>query len=178
MVKTDQKERGGGEDSAPAPFDYFLVSLSTCGSPGSINLIFLNSIIEVSCLRINFIIMKKITSIFILLLAVITLSAQDIIGTWTGDLSFTDGMGQAGTLTIKFNISETDDGYTSTLDSPDQNAYGIAVDSTFFKKPELTIKVAELQLVYVGNLVDDTNIKGTLTQMGQVLELNMKKETE
>lgn len=30
VVKTDQKEHGGGEDSAPAPFDYFLVSLATC----------------------------------------------------------------------------------------------------------------------------------------------------
>ncbi|RLD54413.1 MAG: osmotically inducible protein OsmC [Bacteroidetes bacterium] len=30
VVKTDQKERGGGEDSAPAPFDYFLVSIATC----------------------------------------------------------------------------------------------------------------------------------------------------
>ncbi len=30
VVKTDQKERGGGEDSAPAPFDYFLASLATC----------------------------------------------------------------------------------------------------------------------------------------------------
>ena len=30
LVKTDQTERGGGEDSAPAPFDYFLVSLATC----------------------------------------------------------------------------------------------------------------------------------------------------
>ncbi len=30
LVKTDQKERAGGEDSAPAPFDYFLASLVTC----------------------------------------------------------------------------------------------------------------------------------------------------
>lgn len=30
VVKTDQKERRGGEDSAPAPFDYFLASLATC----------------------------------------------------------------------------------------------------------------------------------------------------
>jgi len=30
VVKTGQKERGGGEDSAPAPFDYFLASLATC----------------------------------------------------------------------------------------------------------------------------------------------------
>jgi len=30
VVKTDQKLHGGGDDSAPAPFDYFLVSLATC----------------------------------------------------------------------------------------------------------------------------------------------------
>ena len=30
LVKTDQKIHGGGEDSAPAPFDYFLISLATC----------------------------------------------------------------------------------------------------------------------------------------------------
>jgi putative redox protein len=30
LVKTDQKEYAGGEDSAPAQFDYFLVSLATC----------------------------------------------------------------------------------------------------------------------------------------------------
>jgi putative redox protein len=29
-VHTDQKAYGGGEDSAPAPFDYFLASLATC----------------------------------------------------------------------------------------------------------------------------------------------------
>jgi len=30
VVKTDQKKHGGGEDSAPAPFEYFLASLATC----------------------------------------------------------------------------------------------------------------------------------------------------
>lgn len=29
-VKTDQSPAGGGESSAPAPFDYFLASLGTC----------------------------------------------------------------------------------------------------------------------------------------------------
>ena len=122
--------------------------------------------------------MKRITTIFILLLAVIALSAQDITGTWTGAISFPDQMGQVTTLSLNVNISTTDDGYTSNLDSPDQDAYGLTVDSTFFKKPELTIKAIELNLVYVGNLVDDTNIKGTLTQHGQSFELDLKKKTE
>lgn len=117
-------------------------------------------------------------SIFVLFLAVVALSAQDITGTWTGTLSFTDQAGQAAELTVNFNIIKSDNGYTSTLDSPDQNAYGIAVDTTVFQSPELTIKVGELMLEYVGNLVDETNIEGTLTQAGQSLELNMKKDTD
>jgi ribosomal protein S12 methylthiotransferase accessory factor len=30
IIKTDQPPTGGGEASAPAPFDYFLASLGTC----------------------------------------------------------------------------------------------------------------------------------------------------
>ena len=144
---------------------------------GSIKLIFINSLIDVSCLHINFIIMKSITTIFILFLAVITLSAQDIAGTWSGDLDIADQMGQTQKLTVKFNISATDDGYISTLDSPDQGAYGMAVDTTFYKDSELTIKAAEYQqLVYEGKLLDATTMNGTLTQAGMSFELNMKKE--
>ena len=122
--------------------------------------------------------MKRITAILIMALAVITLSAQDITGKWTGALSFPDQMGQATVLRINFNVSTTDDGYTSTLDSPDQDTFGIAVDTTIFEKPEFTIKAIDLNLEYVGNVVDDTNIKGTLSQNGQSFEMDLKKETE
>lgn len=117
--------------------------------------------------------MKRTTTILVLLLAVITLSAQDITGKWTGKLVIPQGE-----LRVNFNITAAEDGYTSTLDSPDQNAFGIAVDSTIFKAPELTIKVAMLDLVWVGSVVDETTMNGTLTQMGQTLELNMKKADE
>jgi hypothetical protein len=117
--------------------------------------------------------MKRVKSVFIMLLAICSLSAQDITGTWSGALSTPDGQ-----LRVNFNISASGDGYTSTLDSPDQEAFGIAVDTTFFKKPELTIKLASIDLVYVGSLVDDNTINGSLTQFGQVLELNLQKKTE
>lgn len=117
--------------------------------------------------------MKSLSIIIILFLAVISMSAQDIAGSWSGAITIPDGQ-----LTVVFNISEAGDGYISTLDSPDQNAFDIPVDSTFFKKPELTIKVANLDLVYVGTLVDDATVNGTLTQMGQTLELNLKRKTE
>lgn len=117
--------------------------------------------------------MKRIATFIILVLAVVTVSAQEITGTWQGALKI-----QGQELRINFNISATDDGLTSTLDSPDQDAYGIPVDSTGFKNPELTIKMGQLQLEYLGKLVDDTIIEGTLTQFGQSFDLNMKKKTE
>lgn len=122
--------------------------------------------------------MKKLSALLILLLAVVTVSAQDITGTWTGSLSFSDQMGNSVELGINFNISSTDKGYSSTLDSPDQDTFGIPVDSTIFKKPEITFKVDDLFLEYVGNLVDETNIKGTITQGGQSFELDLIKKTE
>lgn len=30
VIRTDQAEHGGGDDSAPAPFDLFLASIGTC----------------------------------------------------------------------------------------------------------------------------------------------------
>ena len=122
--------------------------------------------------------MKRLSTLLILLLAVVTVSAQDITGTWTGSVSFTDQMGSTVELGINFNISSTEKGYISTLDSPDQDTFGIPVDSTIFKKPELTFKVSDLYLEYVGNLVDDANIKGTLTQGGQSFELDLIKKAE
>jgi uncharacterized protein len=117
--------------------------------------------------------MKRTLSVLVLLLAVITMSAQDITGKWSGKLVLPQGE-----LRVNFNISSTEDGYTSTLDSPDQNAFGIAVDTTIFAAPELTIKVSMLDLVWVGTLEDEDTMNGTLTQMGQTMELNMKKAEE
>ena len=37
----------------------------------------------------------------------------------------------------------------------------------------MTIKKAEYDVVYIGKLVDETSLEGTLTQMGQSLDLNM-----
>ncbi len=117
--------------------------------------------------------MKRTFSILVLLLAVITLSAQDITGKWTGKLAIPQGE-----VRVIFEISATDNGYTSMFYSPDQVDYGIPVDSTIFRAPELTIKITMANIVWVGILVDKTTMNGTLTQYGQTLELNMKKADE
>jgi hypothetical protein len=122
--------------------------------------------------------MKRFTTVFILLLSVITLSAQDITGNWKGKLSFEDQMGNPAELEVVFHISSTDNGYSTTLDSPDQGAFDLPSDTTMFKDKELTIKKADIDMVYVGKIVDATTMEGTLTQGGMDLDLNMKKETE
>jgi hypothetical protein len=118
--------------------------------------------------------MKKVTTFLILFLAVVTVSAQDITGTWTGKIST-----MQGAITIKFNITAIEEGYTSTMDNPDQGAFGVPVDSTYFKESELTIKHVEAGLVYVGKVENDSTMTGTFTQQGYELPLNMtKKEAE
>lgn len=117
--------------------------------------------------------MKRTTTIFILLLAVFALYGQEIVGTWSGSIETPNG-----NLRINFHISEADDGYTTTFDSPDQNAFGNPVDTTKFSAPELTLKVNAIDFLYEGTLTGETAIKGTMIQMGQTLELNLTKKEE
>ena len=49
------------------------------------------------------------------------------------------------------------------MDSPDQNALGIPVDTTVYKDKELTIKKAEIDFVYVGKLGEDNVITGAIS---------------
>ena len=109
----------------------------------------------------------------ILMMATGTLLAQDITGTWSGVLTIPQG-----TLTVNFNITSTDDGYTSTLDSPDQNAFGIPTDSTIYKKPELKVTIAQLGAEYEGKLTEENKIEGTCTQMGEAMDLVLTKKEE
>lgn len=117
--------------------------------------------------------MKKTTFLIVLFLATFSLYGQKIAGTWNGIL-------EAGevTLRVDFHITSTDDGYSATLDSPDQNAYGIPVSTVEFTKPDVAITVVNLNIEYEGKLEDDNTIKGTFTQMGQSFEMDLKKKVD
>ncbi len=117
--------------------------------------------------------MRKIRIALIALIATCSLYGQDIIGTWSGVLTIPQGQ-----LRVNFNISSADKGYTSTLDSPDQNAYGIPTDSTIYKKPELKITIAQLGAEYMGKLTEGNKFEGTFKQMGQALDLVLTKKEE
>ena len=60
------------------------------------------------------------------------LFGQDITGQWNGILKV-----QGTQLRIVFHINKADQGFSSTMDSPDQHAAGIPVTSTTFDNQTL-----------------------------------------
>lgn len=103
------------------------------------------------------------------LLGALVASAQDISGTWKGNLSV-----QGMELPIVFNISQGDNGYTTTLDSPKQNAYDMQTDKTTFEDNTLTITYARIAMEYKATYADGT-FTGTFNQAGQSLPLDLKR---
>lgn len=99
------------------------------------------------------------------------LFGQNITGQWNGILKV-----QGTQLRIVFNISKTDTGLSSTMDSPDQGAKGIPVTSTSFENQILKLAVANLGVEYQGTLDKDNVIVGDFKQSGMSFPLNLSKE--
>ena len=95
--------------------------------------------------------------------------AQDITGQWEGVLSV-----QGVSLKIVFHIQKTENGYKSTMDSPDQGATGLPVTSTTFDGSKVTLTVSNLGLVYEGEFKTDM-ITGALQQSGMSFPMTLTK---
>lgn len=114
--------------------------------------------------------MKKIITLIIALGAISNVFGQDITGTWNGILKV-----QGKQLSLVFHINKTENGFSSTMDSPDQKAYEIPVTSTNFENSKLNITVANARIEYEGVLGYDGIINGTFKQSGQTLPMNLSK---
>ena len=95
----------------------------------------------------------------------VSASAQNINGTWSGELN-------AGLQKIKVVLNLNDDG-KCTLDSPDQGAFGIPATTNFISADSVNVIVASLHASY-GARLQDGELKGTFTQGGFKLPLNLK----
>lgn len=97
--------------------------------------------------------------------------AQDtnLTGSWEGTLA-TQGV----ELPIVFNISKTEGGYTSTMDSPAQGAMGIPMDETKVTANEITILFRQSGIKYVAK-VDGQKMQGTFYQAGLEIPLQLAK---
>ncbi len=117
-------------------------------------------------------------SLGIILFAVLSFQintqAQDIVGDWNGLLTF-----QETTLRIVFHVESQNGNYTTTMDSPDQGATGIPVETTTFEDGKLTIKSIGLGIEYTAELDEKgESLKGTFNQAGVSIPLVMTKKVD
>lgn len=114
--------------------------------------------------------MKKIITFILVFGSISSVFSQDIIGTWNGKLKV-----QGMQLSLVFKINKTENGFSSTMDSPDQKAFGIPVTTTEFINSKLTIAIANAGIEYEGVLGSDGSINGTFKQSGQTFPMNLSK---
>lgn len=118
--------------------------------------------------------MKKVLAIIAIITALGCNAQSDILGNWTGTLDL-NGM---GSLKLGINLSTSPDGtVVGTLDSPDQGAKGLPTRVDYCSEDSITIVMPQLNITYSARLVGD-ELRGTFTQMGASLPLNMKQGEE
>ncbi len=114
---------------------------------------------------------RLITTLIITLFAFIsTIFAQEITGDWHGQLDV-----HGTKLRISFHVIKTNIAYASTMDSPDQGAFGIPTDKTTYKNNNLFITLKTIGVTFNGKLESD-KIEGTFNQNGMDFPLTLSKE--
>jgi fermentation-respiration switch protein FrsA (DUF1100 family) len=115
--------------------------------------------------------MRRVIFFLLTFFTSITINAQDITGQWNGLLKV-----QGMQLRLVFNVTKTDDGYNSTMDSPDQGAKDIPVTITTFEDPNISFEIKNAGIEYKGELEDD-KISGTFKQGGQKFPMDLSRDS-
>jgi pimeloyl-ACP methyl ester carboxylesterase len=105
----------------------------------------------------------------ILLLSIQFIFAQEITGSWQGELDV-----QGMKLPLVFHIKKEGEKFISTLDSPKQEATNIPVNTTSFTADQLALELPALGISYSGK-VTNGSINGTFKQGGMELPLILSK---
>lgn len=114
--------------------------------------------------------MKTISILVFTFLTYFTITAQDITGQWNGILKVPGAQ-----LRVVFNINKTNDGFSATMDSPDQGAKGIPVTKTTFENSKIKLEITNAQIEYNGELKEN-EITGFFKQSGQEFPMNLSRK--
>lgn len=113
--------------------------------------------------------MKTLTALFFLIMVSLLLKGQQLEGGWQGTLN-----GGGSQLRLVFHITRTNDGYESTVDSPDQNVSDIRVTMTSFNYPKVKFEMSTIGALFEGEITTN-EIAGKWMQSGQSLLLVLQR---
>lgn len=112
--------------------------------------------------------MKKIFLFIMMLTASYVSQAQNIQGSWHGELNVTPQK-----LALIFHFDKDKDGKDmAKLDVPAQSAMGVPVAIRYLSKDSVSLQVPAINLAYTGKLTGNA-IKGTFSQNGMSLPLDL-----
>jgi len=114
---------------------------------------------------------RKYIPAMMMLFTAMGVYAQDITGAWYGVLEVQDVR-----LRLVFHIIKSGNGYSGTMDSPDQGAKGLEVSSVSFTDNNLTVDMIKYGIHYTGRLGDSGIIAGTFKQGGASFPMNLSRE--
>jgi len=113
----------------------------------------------------------KTKLLLVLILLAQTFYAQDLTGSWKGEIDL-----GAMKLPLILDIKKDKDTYSSIARSPKQGDKIIKVDKTEFTNNELIFEMNELNASYKGQYKTD-HFEGTFTQNGRSFPLNFSKNS-
>ena len=115
--------------------------------------------------------MKKHLFIGLYLIVATLVYGQDITGDWNGAFNM-----QGTQLRLVLHITKSLDGYSATMDSPDQGAMGIPMSKTTFENSMLTVELNAINFEYIGKLDSTGNVIGNFKQAGLSFPLDLSRK--
>lgn len=112
---------------------------------------------------------KRLLMVAMLVLCSAVVYGQEFIGDWKGNIQV-----QTFSIPIVLHIQQEGEGLTATLDSPDQQAFGIKATAKV-KGEKLDVTVPEIGASYSAKL-DGNTLDGTYSQMGFSTPLKLMRE--
>ena len=112
---------------------------------------------------------NRLLSALVIVLTCLTAMAQDFTGKWTGNIQV-----QTFSIPVVLHIEQNEQGITASLDSPEQQAFGIKAKAKVDGE-KLNVDVPEIGANYKATLKDNT-LDGTYSQMGFSVPLKLTRE--
>ncbi len=115
--------------------------------------------------------MEKLIISFLISIIFISCGSKEdkplLEGSWKGEL-------RPGTsaISLVFNISRNDkDELSATMDSPDQDVFGIQIDEVIVENNSIKLKLASMNASFSGSYNNEGQFDGTWVQNGQSIPL-------